>query len=149
MDCEIVMAHIKEIELIPIFMPFRHNVKETMKKGEGGLGMGCTPWQVVWNITLPSATPGIMTGSILAMSRAMGEAAPILLVSSALYVSSVPSSLMSRYTIMPLQIYQWADDHNREFYSLAATGIIVLLAVLLSFNAVAVIVRQRAQRSLD
>lgn len=116
---------------------------------EGGLGMGCTPWQVVWNITLPSATPGIMTGSILAMSRAMGEAAPILLVSSALYVSSVPSSLMSRYTIMPLQIYQWADDHNREFYSLAATGIIVLLMVLLTFNAVAVFVRQRAQKSLD
>ncbi|MDP7378821.1 MAG: ABC transporter permease subunit, partial [Pirellulaceae bacterium] len=115
---------------------------------DGGLGMGCTPWQVVWNITLPSATPGIMTGSILAMSRAMGEAAPILLVSSALYVSNVPSSLMSRYTIMPLQIYQWADDHNRDFYSLAATGIIVLLVVLLIFNSIAVFVRQRSQKKI-
>ncbi len=116
---------------------------------DGGLGMGCTPWQVVWNITLPSATPGIMTGAILSMSRAMGEAAPILLVSSALYVSSVPSSLMSRYTIMPLQIYQWADDHNRDFYSLAATGIIALLVVLLIFNSIAVFVRQRTQKNLQ
>ena len=79
----------------------------------------------------------------------MGEAAPILLVSSALYVSSVPSSLMSRYTIMPLQIYQWADDHNRDFYSLAATGIIALLVVLLVFNSIAVFVRQRTQKNLQ
>jgi phosphate transport system permease protein len=112
------------------------------------LGLGCTRWQVVRSVTLPSATPGIMTGAILAMSRAIGEAAPILLVSGVLYLSSVPKGLMSEYTVMPLQIFQWADDHEREFADLAASGIIVLLVLLTLMNLSAVLVRQRAQRRL-
>lgn len=116
---------------------------------EGALGLGCTQWQVVWNTTLPSALPGIMTGAILAMSRAIGEAAPIIMVSGALKISETPSGLMSPYTVMPLQIYYWADQPNPAFFELAATGILVLLSVLFVFNLAAVIVRQYAQRQLQ
>lgn len=116
---------------------------------EAALGLGCTRWQVVWNTTLPSALPGIMTGAILAMSRALGEAAPIVLVSGAGFLSMIPSGLMSPYTVMPLQIYHWADHHDAAFFDLAASGIIVLLAVLLVFNIAAVIVRQYAQKQLN
>lgn len=115
---------------------------------EGAYGLGCTTWQVVRNVTLPAAIPGIMTGAILSMSRAMGEAAPILVVSGAAYVTMLPQNLMDDYTIMPLQIFQWADHHQPGFYDLAASGIIVLLVVLLVFNGVAVYIRQRSQKSL-
>ena len=115
---------------------------------QAALGLGCTQWQVVRNVTLPSALPGIMTGAILAMSRAMGEAAPILLVSGVIFLSSIPSGLMSSYSIMPLQIYHWADHHEPAFARLAATGIIVLLVVLSTFNLTAVLVRQYTQRNL-
>ncbi|MCA9104444.1 MAG: phosphate ABC transporter permease PstA [Planctomycetales bacterium] len=115
---------------------------------EGAFGLGCTRWQVVWNTTLPSALPGIMTGAILSMSRAIGEAAPIVLVSGVGFLSVVPSSLMSAYTVMPLQIYHWSDHHEPAFFDLAAAGIMVLLAVLFVFNLAAVLVRQFAQRQL-
>lgn len=116
---------------------------------EGALGMGATKWQMVWRMTLPAAVPGIMTGSILAMSRAIGEAAPILILAGIVYITFTPEHLMDEFTAMPLQIYDWASRPQTEFHHVAASGIIVLLAVLLTFNAVAVFIRQRFQKPLS
>jgi len=114
----------------------------------GALGLGATPWQVVWNVTLPSAVPGIMTGSILAMSRAIGETAPILIIAGIVYIRSAPQHLMDDYTVMPLQIYNWTSRPQEEFHHIAAGGIVILLAILLTFNAVAVLIRHRMQNKL-
>ncbi len=114
---------------------------------EAALGMGCTRWQMVRRVTLPAATPGILTGAILAMSRAMGEAAPILIISGVVYINYLPKNLLSGFTVMPLQIFSWAQDPNREFHQLAASAIIVLLMVLLTFNAAAIILRQVWQKA--
>jgi len=116
---------------------------------DGALGIGATPWQVVWHVTLPSAIPGIMTGSILAMSRAIGETAPILIIAGIVYIRTAPQHLMDSYTVMPLQIYNWTSRPQEDFHQLAAGGIIVLLGILLSFNAIAVVIRQRMQKPLS
>jgi len=116
---------------------------------EGALATGATKWQMIWRMTLPASVPGIMTGSILAMSRAIGEAAPILVISSVIFIRSNPSNLMDEFTAMPLQIYRWAGLPQDEFRDVAATGIIILLAVLLSFNALAVFIRHRFTRPLQ
>lgn len=115
----------------------------------GALAMGSTRWQMVWRMTLPAAAPGIMTGSILAMSRAIGEAAPILIIAGLVYITFTPTHLMDDFTAMPLQIFDWASRPQEEFHRVAATGIIVLLAVLLTFNAVAVFIRYKFQRRLS
>ena len=110
---------------------------------EGVLAVGATRWQSVSKMTLPSAIPGIMTGAILALSRAIGEAAPILVIGGILFIRFRPLNLMDDFTAMPLQIYDWAGRPQEEFHAVAAAGIIVLLGVLLAFNAVAVFIRQR------
>ncbi|MEC9374712.1 MAG: PstA family ABC transporter permease, partial [Planctomycetota bacterium] len=116
---------------------------------QGALAVGCTRWQVVSKMTLPAAIPGIMTGSILAMSRAIGEAAPILVIAGIVFVRFTPQNLMDDFTAMPLQIYNWAGRPQEEFHHTAASGIIVLLGVLLTFNALAVLIRQRLQKPLQ
>lgn len=116
---------------------------------DGSLAMGASTWQTTWKITLPAATPTIMTGSILAMSRAIGEAAPILVLGVALMITEVPSNLMDLFTVLPLQIYNWTSRPQPEFRDLAAGGIIVLLGVLLVFNTIAVIIRQKMQQDLQ
>lgn len=113
----------------------------------GALALGATRWQTTWNITLPAALPMVMTGSILAMSRAIGEAAPVLVLGVPLFIRNTPSNLMSDFTVLPLQIYYWAGKPQAGFSELAAAAILVLLAVLLTFNAVAVVIRQRLQRT--
>jgi phosphate transport system permease protein len=115
---------------------------------EGALAAGATRWQMVARMTLPAAIPGIMTGSILAMSRAIGEAAPMLVIAGVVYITFTPQHLMDEFTVMPLQIYDWAGRPQEEFHRVAATGIIVLLAVLLTFNAAAVFIRQKLQKPL-
>lgn len=115
----------------------------------GALGLGATPWQVVRTVTLPAAIPGIMTGSILAMSRAIGETAPILIIAGIVYIRSTPQHLMDDFTVMPLQIYNWTSRPQEAFHDIAAAGIIILLAILLSFNAVAVFIRQKMQKPLS
>lgn len=116
---------------------------------EGALGLGATPWQVVWKVTLPAATPGILTGSIIAMSRAIGEAAPLLMIAGIVFISNAPGNLMDDFTALPLQIYNWAQRPQRPFHDLAASGIIVLLAVLLVFNGIAVYLRHKLHRPLS
>ena len=115
---------------------------------QGALALGATPWQVVRRMTLPSAMPGIMTGAILAMSRAIGETAPIL-VAGAVLEAAAPTSLASKFTAMPVQIYHWAGHTNPEFHRVAAAGILVLLAVLLILNAIAMLIRARFSRPVS
>lgn len=116
---------------------------------DGALGLGSTPWQVVWHVTLPSAMPGILTGAILAMSRAIGETAPILIIAGIVYISRSPQNLMDDFTVMPLQIFNWISRPQEEFHAIAAAGIILLLGILLSFNALAVLIRQKLHKPLS
>ncbi len=116
---------------------------------EAGLGLGSTRWQVVWNITLPASIPGIMTGAILAMSRAIGEAAPVLIIAGVVFITSNPSNLMDNFTVLPLQIFNWSGRPQHEFRDLAAGGILVLLCILFAFNAAAVLIRQLTQKRLS
>jgi len=108
--------------------------------------LGATRWQTVRSHVLPSALPGIMTGVILALSRAIGEAAPLLMLGALTYVAFVPEGLTDEFTALPLQIYDWTDRPQPEFHHLAAAGIIVLLGILIPMNAVAVAVRAWHQR---
>ncbi len=114
---------------------------------EASAGMGATRWQTVRHVVLPSATPGIMTGTILSLSRAIGEAAPVLAVMGGI-ISNVggPSNLMDNCTALPIVIYKWAKDASRGFHSLSASAIIVLLLLLLLMNSVAIVIRYRAER---
>lgn len=116
---------------------------------EGALATGATRWQMVSRMTLPAALPGIMTGVILAISRAIGEAAPLLVVGGFLFVTFTPRNLMDDFAAMPLQIYNWASRPQAEFSKVAASGIIVLLAILLTFNAAAVFIRQKFTKPLQ
>jgi phosphate transport system permease protein len=110
---------------------------------EAGYGLGATKWQVIWAHVLPSALPGILTGNILAMSRAIGETAPLVVVGASTFISVDPSGPFSKFTTLPAQIYQWTARPQDEFRHLAAAAIIVLLALLLTLNAVAVLLRNR------
>jgi phosphate transport system permease protein len=112
---------------------------------QGAYALGATKWQVVWRQVLPAATPGIATGSILALSRALGETAPLLLVGALTYVAFDPT-LLGDFTALPVQIFQWTSRPQEEFRILAASAIIVLLAILLALNAFAIWIRNRYQR---
>ncbi len=113
---------------------------------EAAYGVGATRWQVTKSHVLPAALPGILTGTILSISRAIGETAPILVAGAAGFLLSRPSGPFSSYTAIPIQIFNWTTRPQREFRELAAAGIIVLLIVLLAMNATAIIIRQRASR---
>lgn len=109
---------------------------------EGALALGCTRWQTIRRIVLPSSVPGIMTGAILSMSRAIGEAAPLLMAGAFLFILQTPRNLLDSFAALPLQIFNWAGKPQDEFHSLAASGIVVLLIVLVAFNTVAIVIRQ-------
>ena len=109
-------------------------------------GVGATKWQTVWSHVLPNALPGILTGTILAISRAIGETAPLVVVGASTAISFDPSSPFSKFTTLPIQIYQWTSRPQAEFRSLAAASILVLLVLLLSLNASAVLLRNRFSR---
>jgi phosphate transport system permease protein len=112
---------------------------------QGAYALGATKWQVVWRQVLPASIPGIATGSILALSRGLGETAPLLLVGALTYVSFNPT-LFGDFTALPVQIYQWIARPQDEFRTLAAAGIIVLLGILLTLNAFAIWIRNRYER---
>lgn len=113
---------------------------------EGAMGLGATKWQAVWHQVLPSAVPGIATGSILALSRAIGETAPLIMVGAAVYVPFNPDGLDSRFTALPMQIFNWLSNAQDDFKALAASAIIVLMVILLVFNSAAIIIRNRFER---
>jgi phosphate transport system permease protein len=109
-------------------------------------GVGATRWQTVWSHVLPNAMPGILTGTILAISRAIGETAPLVVVGASTAISFDPNSPFSKFTTLPMQIYQWTARPQEEFRSLAAAAILVLLVLLLSLNAFAIVLRNRFSR---
>ncbi len=113
---------------------------------EASYGLGATKFQTVKEIVVPHATPGIMTGTILAMSRAIGEAAPMVAISALVYITFTPSSPLDQFTVMPIQIFNWVADPRPGFRGLAAAGIIILLVILLTMNAVAIYVRNKTQK---
>jgi phosphate transport system permease protein len=113
---------------------------------QAAFGVGATRWQTVWYHVLPNALPGILTGSILAISRALGETAPLIVVGASTFISLDPNGPFSKFTALPIQVYQWTTRPQAEFHSIAASAIIVLLVLLLSLNATAIMLRNRFQR---
>jgi phosphate transport system permease protein len=114
---------------------------------EASLGLGATRWQTVWYQVLPPAMPAMLTGVILALSRAIGETAPLITIGALTLVLFTPNSPLDQFTALPIQIYNWAARPQPEFKEVAAAGIIVLLGVLLAMNAVAILLRNRFERS--
>ena len=112
---------------------------------EAAYGLGATRWQVVSTQVLPMAMPGILTGTILALSRAVGETAPLILVGAVGFIAFTPKGLGDPFTVLPLQIYNWISRPQAEFHELAAAGILVLLVLLLTMNAAAILLRNRYQ----
>jgi len=114
---------------------------------QAGFGLGATHWQVIWHHVLPSAMPGILTGTILAVSRAIGETAPLVVVGASTFIALDPKGPFSKFTVLPIQIYQWTSRPQDEFRNLAAAAILVLLVLLLTLNASAVLLRNRFNRN--
>jgi phosphate transport system permease protein len=115
---------------------------------EAGLALGASHWQTVRLFVLPAALPGILTGTILALARAIGETAPLITIGALTYVAFTPKSLFDPFTVLPIQIFNWISRPQPAFHERAAAGIIVLLAVLLLFNSLAIFLRARLQRRI-
>lgn len=116
---------------------------------QAGMGLGATRWQTIWHHVLPNAIPGILTGNILAMSRAIGETAPLVVIGASTFITVNPAGPFSKFTVLPIQIYQWTARPQDEFRNIAAAAIIVLLILLLTLNASAVLLRNRYSRRLS
>ncbi len=110
--------------------------------------LGATKWQTAWAHVLPASFPGIMTGVILALSRAIGETAPLIMIGALTFVAFLPEGPMDSFTALPIQIYNWVSRPQQEFHELAAAGIIILLTVLLMMNATAIYIRNKTERRL-
>lgn len=113
---------------------------------EASMGLGATKWQTIWHHVLPNAMPGILTGTILTMSRVIGETAPLVVVGASTFITTDPTSPFSKFTSMPAQIYQWTTRPQDTFRNIAGAAIIVLLIMLLALNAAAIILRNRYSR---
>jgi phosphate transport system permease protein len=120
------------------------SVPQSLRKAS--YGIGATKWQTVWHHVLPNAMPGILTGTILAVSRAIGETAPLVVVGASTAISFDPDGPFSKFTTLPIQIYQWTARPQEEFRAIAAAAILVLLAMLLTLNATAILLRNRFSR---
>ena len=114
---------------------------------QASFGIGATRWQTIWHHVLPGAIPGILTGTILAVSRAIGETAPLVVIGASTFIVQDPSGPFSKFTTLPIQIYQWTARPQEEFRNLAAAAILVLLVLLIALNATAVFLRNRYARS--
>jgi phosphate transport system permease protein len=117
-----------------------------MSLREAGYALGAERYQVVFGQVLPAALPGIMTGIILAISRAMGESAPLILLGALSYMAFVPQSIMDSFTVLPVQVFNWTGRPQPEFHDLAAGAILVLIVFLILFNFTAVVIRNKYQR---
>jgi phosphate transport system permease protein len=113
---------------------------------EGAMGLGATRWQAIWYQVLPAAVPGISTGAILSLSRAIGETAPLIMVGAATFIAFNPEGLDSPFTALPLQIYNWLSSPQPAFKALAASAIIVLLVLLVAINSIAIFIRNRYEK---
>ncbi len=110
-------------------------------------GLGARKWQVIFKHILPSAVPGMVTGVILALARAIGEAAPLLIVGGVAYIAFLPENIWDEYTVLPVQIFNWASRPQKDFHGLAAAGIIVLLSMLLVINLTAIYIREKYSKN--
>ena len=133
----IIVASQEALKAVPQFL--RH----------GSFALGATKWQTIRKIVLPTAFPGVLTGIILAISRALGESAPLLMVGAFSYVAFLPRNIKDSFVVLPIQIYLWTGKPQAQFKDIAAAGIIVLLALLLTTNAFAIILRNKFQRSVE
>lgn len=115
---------------------------------QASYGVGATKWQTIWTHVLPNAIPGILTGSILAISRAIGETAPLIVIGASTFITVDPDGPFSKFTALPIQIYQWTSRPQAEFRNIAAAAILVLLMMLLSLNAAAIFLRNRFSRRI-
>ncbi len=113
---------------------------------QASYALGATRWQTVWNVVLPQSIGGILTGSILAVSRAIGETAPLITIGALTFVPFLPRNILDIFTVLPIQIFNWTSRPQDDFRSLAAAGILVLLAILLTINALAIYLRNRYQK---
>jgi phosphate transport system permease protein len=113
---------------------------------EGAYALGASQWQVTRKVVLSEAFPGMLTGTILSLSRAIGESAPMIAIAALVYVRFVPTGPLDRFTVLPIQIFNWMSLPQQEFRGLAAAGIIVLLVVLLTMNSIAIYIRNKYQR---
>jgi len=113
---------------------------------QAAFALGATRWQTIYAHVLPAAFPGILTGIILALSRAIGETAPLIMIGALTYVAFVPDGPMDDFTALPIQIFNWASRPQQQFHELAAAGILVLLIVLLLMNSIAVFIRHRLEK---
>lgn len=133
----VIIASIEALKAVP------HNQRE------GAYALGATRWQMVRRSVLPAAAPGVMTGVILAMARAIGEAAPLLVVGAFVFVTFLPQPFEGQYTVLPIQVYQWAVRPQDDFQGISAATIIVLLVIMFALNALALIVRARLSRHIN
>lgn len=116
---------------------------------EGAYALGATRWQMVRQSVLPAAAPGIMTGIILAMARAIGEAAPLILIGAFTFVTFLPNPFEGQYTVLPIQIYGWAIRPQADFQGISAAAIVVVLGLMLLLNGLALVVRARLGRHIQ
>ena len=133
----VIIASIEAIKAVP------------SAQREGAYALGATRWQMVRGSVLPAAAPGIMTGIILAMARAIGEAAPLILIGAFAFVTFLPNPLSGAYTVLPIQIFDWARRPQADFAAIAAAAIIVILVLMFVLNALALIVRVRLSRHIQ
>lgn len=136
--------------VLPIIIISSREALRTVPRSirEASFALGADRWQTIWHQVLPLALPGILTGSILAFSRAIGEAAPLITIGALTYVAFLPDGLFAPFTALPIQIFNWVSRPQAGFHANAAAAILVLLAVLLLMNALAVFLRQRYQKRL-
>jgi phosphate transport system permease protein len=113
---------------------------------DASYGMGATKWQTIYRVVLPAALPGIVTGSILALSRAIGETAPLIVVGIPMFIAFLPKTVFDTFTVLPMQIYNWTSRPQEEFQHVAAAGILVLLIVLICMNLIAALIRNKFQK---
>ena len=141
-------ALVMTLLILPVIIIASQEAVRSVPKAyrEGAYALGATKWQVTRGVVLPQAFPGILTGTILALSRAIGEAAPMIAIAALVFVRFVPTGPLDRFTVMPIQIYNWVNLPQAEFRGLAAAGILVLLIVLLGMNSIAIFIRNRYQK---
>jgi len=145
-----VMAGAATLALLalPVVILSTREALRTVPKSirEGSYALGATKWQTIWHQVLPMAFPGILTGLILSLSRAIGETAPLITIGALTYVPFAPDGVWSPFTVLPIQIFNWVSRPQAAFKENAAAGILVLMALLLAMNASAVFLRDRFQR---
>jgi phosphate transport system permease protein len=133
---------------LPVVILSTREALRTVPKSirEGSYALGATKWQTIWHQVLPMALPGVLTGLILSLSRAVGETAPLITIGALTYVPFAPDGVWSPFTVLPIQIFNWVSRPQAAFKANAAAGILVLLALLLAMNAAAVLLRDCFQR---